>query len=136
MDRPRPRYGDRGGELIVVLDCSDLDRSASFWTAVLGYTDAGGGQTYRTLVPVEAFGIEILLQRVPEAKAAKNRMHLDLRTPDLESEVGRVRSLGGRQLTEEPQSEWGWTWHVLADPDGNELCILQPPSDYWTDQEQ
>jgi catechol 2,3-dioxygenase-like lactoylglutathione lyase family enzyme len=120
------------GELVLVLDCSDLDRSAEFWTGVLGYVWSGaGGDTYRSLMPADGVGVELLLQRVADVKGAKNRLHLDLRTRDLASEVVRVCALGGVLLTDEPLLEAGWTWDVLADPDGNELCVLQPPADYW-----
>jgi catechol 2,3-dioxygenase-like lactoylglutathione lyase family enzyme len=120
------------GELVVVIDCSDLDRSAEFWAGVLGYVrgDSTGGP-YLSLDPAGGEGVEILLQRVPEDKRAKNRVHLDLRTDDLESEVGRVLGLGAVVLTDQPISEGGWRWHILADPDGNEFCILQPPTSYW-----
>ena len=52
---------------------------------------------------------------------------LDLRTPDLDAEVRRVLGLGATLLTSEPVTEDGWSWHILADPDGNEFCVLQPP---------
>ncbi|WP_202869962.1 VOC family protein [Kribbella caucasensis] len=85
------------------------------------------GDRYLALVPADGAGIEILLQRVDDAKQGKNRLHLDLRTPDLTAEVTRVRALGATLLTEEPIKEHSWTWHILADPDANEFCILQPP---------
>jgi predicted enzyme related to lactoylglutathione lyase len=116
-------------ELVVVLDCADLDRSARFWGEVLGYraTSSDPGQ-YRRLLPIDGPGIELLLQRVPEPKTeVKNRMHLDLRVADLEAEVARVTAAGGRLITDEPVREDGWVWHVLGDPDGNEFCVLQPP---------
>jgi predicted enzyme related to lactoylglutathione lyase len=117
----------RGGELVVVVDCADLDRSARFWGGVLGYTARVSPHTvYRTLLPPDGRGIEILLQRVPEAKRGKNRLHLDLRTPDLDAEVSRAVALGATVLTDEPIDEDGFRWHVLADPDGNEFCILRP----------
>lgn len=114
----------------MVLDCADLDRSAAFWTTVLGYrrTTYGGGP-YLALVPEDGPGIELLLQRTPDGKTGKNRVHLDLRTTDLDAEVERVQAAGGVVLTGEPVVEHGWRWHVLADPDGNELCVLQPPDD-------
>ncbi len=62
----------------------------------------------------------------------KNRVHLDLRTRDLDGEVDRVTSAGATRLTPEPLLEGGWLWHVLADPDGNEFCVLQPPRSHWT----
>jgi predicted enzyme related to lactoylglutathione lyase len=130
MPQPYPN-----GELVIVVDCSDLDRSARFWSAVLGYTagppaagtDAATSDRYRGLQPESGAGIDVLLQRVPEVKHEKNRLHLDLRTPDLVAEVRRVTDLGATLLTSEPVTEDGWFWHVLADPDGNEFCVLQPP---------
>ncbi|WP_328291534.1 VOC family protein [Kineococcus sp. NBC_00420] len=117
------------GELIVVLDTSDLDRAADFWTTVLGYhRDGYGGGAYLSLVPSGGQGVELLLQRTGDQKSDKNRVHLDLRTEDLDGEVARVEAAGGVRLTSEAIVEHGWRWHVLADPDGNELCVLQPPS--------
>ena len=119
------------GELVVVVDCADLGRAAEFWTAVLGYADGGGGDTYRSLLPADGAGAEVLLQRTADAKQGKNRLHLDLRTRDLDAEVRRVTELGARRQTAEPLREHGWTWHVLEDPDGNEFCVILPPPEYW-----
>jgi predicted enzyme related to lactoylglutathione lyase len=69
---------------------------------------------------------------VPEKKGPKNRLHLDLRTRDLEGELQRVRALGAALVTQDPIEEDGWVWYVLSDPDGNELCIVRPPEDYWS----
>ncbi len=123
MPQPYPH-----GELLIVIDCSDLDRTARFWSEVLGYTSGQAGHaTYRSLQPESGAGIDVLLQRVPDVKRQKNRLHLDLRTPDLETEVRRVLDLGATLLTSQPVAEDGWSWHILADPDGNEFCVLQPP---------
>jgi predicted enzyme related to lactoylglutathione lyase len=130
MPQPYPH-----GELVVVIDCSDLDQSARFWSGVLGYTASTGPSSpgpasagsYRSLQPESGAGIDVLLQRVPEVKQEKNRLHLDLRTPDLEAEVSRALELGAVLLTRQPVAEDGWLWHILADPDGNEFCVLQPP---------
>ncbi len=130
MPQPYPN-----GELVIVIDCSDLDGAARFWGAVLGYEasppgDApAGSRRYCGLQPENGVGIDVLLQRVPDVKGQKNRLHLDLRTPDLDAEVRRVLGLGASLLTREPVVEHGWTWHILADPDGNEFCVLQPPAD-------
>jgi predicted enzyme related to lactoylglutathione lyase len=129
----------RGGDLVLVIDCSDLDRSAEFWAGVLGYTaEVTPSRRYRSLLPADADadadGIEILLQRVPEAKHEKNRLHLDLRTRDLEAEVSRVVGLGATAVSGQAVIEEGWRWHILADPDGNEFCVLQPPARYWPAQ--
>jgi predicted enzyme related to lactoylglutathione lyase len=124
------RFGGRDDvALVMVLDCADLDRSASFWCGVLGYrAEPAAPGPYRQLRPAGGDGIELLLQRVPESKTGKNRMHLDLRVPDLDAEVARVTALGASRITEDPVEEAGWSWHVLADPDGNEFCVLQPPA--------
>ena len=122
MPQPYPN-----GELVIVVDCSDLERSARFWCGVLGYTDSPPSGLYRALAPESGVGIDVLLQRVPDVKGQKNRLHLDLRTPDLDAEVRRVLDLGATLLTSEPVTEDGWSWHILGDPDGNEFCVLQPP---------
>jgi len=72
--------------------------------------------------------------RAAEAKSGKNRLHLDLRTADLDAEAGRVIALGAVRLTSTPVTEGGWSWHILAGPDGNEFCVLQPLAAYWEHQ--
>lgn len=123
------------GELVVVIDCAHLDRSAAFWTGALGYIREGAAVgRYQSLLPADGKGAEILLQRVREGKHGKNRVHLDLRTRELEPELQRLLGLGATLLTDQPVSEAGWRWYILGDPDGNEFCILQPPDSYWPDQ--
>src|ERR1700693_44106 len=106
--RRRPhRYSH--GELVIVIDCSDLGRSADFWTAVLGHVpEVTASKRYRSLIPADGDGIEVLLQQVPEDKQQKNRLHLDLRTGDLAAEVRRVLGLGATFVTTEPVVEYGW----------------------------
>jgi predicted enzyme related to lactoylglutathione lyase len=129
IPHPYPR-----GEVVVVIDCADLERAARFWTDVLGYVaEEPGGGPYQSLLPADGFGVEVLLQRTADAKHGKNRVHLDLRTRDLDAEVSRITALGASMLTDSPIVEGGWTWHMLADPDGNEFCVLRPPSAYWAD---
>lgn len=128
VERSGQRYV--GGELVVVIDCARLDRAAEFWCAMLGYVRAGdaeGNSRYLSLVPRDGAGIEVLLQRVADTKVVKNRVHLDLRTTDLEAEVQLARDAGAELVTDAPLVEDGWRWHVLTDPDSNEFCILQPP---------
>ncbi len=117
----------RNGVLAIVVDCADLDRSARFWTEALGYTAGPAGDRYRPLFPADGAGIEVLLQRAAGDRRHKNRVHLDLRTGDLAAETERICALGATRLTARPVTEDGWRWHILADPDGNEFCVLQPP---------
>ncbi|MBA8793949.1 putative enzyme related to lactoylglutathione lyase [Friedmanniella endophytica] len=117
------------GSVVLVLDCADLERAAAFWCAALGYrTPVPAVDPYLQLVPGAHGGLDVLLQRTTDVKHEKNWMHLDLRTPDLETETARLVDLGATLLTAEPVIEDGWRWHVLADPDGNELCVLEPPT--------
>ncbi|GIJ35061.1 VOC family protein [Micromonospora sediminimaris] len=124
------RFGGRSDVVLaVVLDCADLDRAGTFWCGVLGYVaEPLSPGRYRRLLPADGNGVELLLQWVPEPKTHKNRMHLDLRVPDLEAEVARLLSLGARCITDSVIEEDGWAWHVLADHDGNEFCVLRPPT--------
>src|ERR1700684_2417353 len=120
----------RNGELVIVIDCSDLERSARFWASVLGFT-AGRAATgpYRSVIPAGGQGIEVLLQRVPDDKRQKNRLHLDLRTADMDAEVSRILALGATLLTGQAVGEGGCRWHVPGLSDGNEFCVLQPPGE-------
>jgi len=110
--------------LVFVLDCQDPEVLALFWTKALRYWRVGTVGPYVQLGPLaEEQGPELLLQRVPEAKAGKNRMHLDIRTKDIEEEVERLCELGAT-LRSDKVEEDGVEWFVLADPEGNEFCVV------------
>jgi predicted enzyme related to lactoylglutathione lyase len=65
---------------------------------------------------------KLLLRRVTEPKAGKNRMHFDIETPDVDTEVARLEQLGAWRA-EEPGVEHGTRWVVMNDPEGNEFCV-------------
>ena len=115
----------------VTFDCADPRALARFWGQVTGWPvieePQPGYEESAVGMPGEGRP-RLYFVKVPERKTAKNRLHLDLRTPDLELEVRRVTGLGARLLTSEPVAEDGWFWHILADPDGNEFCVLKPLS--------
>jgi predicted enzyme related to lactoylglutathione lyase len=105
------------------LDCSNLDRMARFWTTAAGFVVEGVIEgRYVTLA---WDGITLTLQRVAEPKTVKNRMHLDLLVDDVNQAVRRLESLGATRLTASARQEFGQTWYVLADPEGNEFCVAQ-----------
>jgi predicted enzyme related to lactoylglutathione lyase len=106
----------------LVLDCADPDRLAAFWSAALGYTALGGAGNYVLLVDESGAQPKLLLQRVPEPKTAKNRMHLDIECADVAGEAARLEALGAVRI-QGPMSEHGSTWVVMHDPDGNEFCV-------------
>ena len=68
----------------------------------------------------------LLFLRVPETKVTKNRLHLDLRPDDQEAEVERLVDMGARPI-DIGQGQVGWV--VLADPEGNEFCVLASRQD-------
>lgn len=115
-------------ELAIVLDCADPVAVAPFWQTALGYEHgAGAGDPYVVLSDPAGRRPELLLQRVPEPRVGKNRMHLDLRVADLDAEVARLVAAGGRPVGGRVEED-GWVWQVLGDPEGNELCVLRPPA--------
>jgi predicted enzyme related to lactoylglutathione lyase len=76
------------------------------------------------LAPVSGMtGPKLALQRVPEPRALKNRMHIDIWVADIESEAARLEALGAKRLHEKPLAEHGFQWFQLADPEGNEFCV-------------
>ncbi len=107
----------------LVLDCSNPDELAKFWAPALGYTIVGGAGAYVMLLPSAPGPPQLLLQRVPEPKSAKNRMHLDIHAVDIDAEAERLEGLGARRVSSSPHEESGTRWHLMADPEGNELCV-------------
>jgi predicted enzyme related to lactoylglutathione lyase len=100
---------------------------APFWADALGYTigDMDNDGSYLDLVPPDRTMPVVYLQRVPEPKTVKNRLHLDLMTPDTQETIARLSSLGATLVgTPMTGSEGGW-WQVMADPEGNEFCVCR-----------
>ena len=103
------------------LDCTDLDRMTRFWRDAAGFEVAGGIEG--RYVSLRGHDVALTLQQVDEPKTVKNRMHLDLLVDDVELEVRRLEALGSTRLTPTAREEFGQTWFVLADPEGNEFCV-------------
>ena len=107
----------------LVIDCADPDKLAAFWAEALGIQKLGGAGQYVMLASPTGALPKLLLQKVDEPKAGKNRMHLDIETPDVEGEVARLEALGARRLEDSDRREFGERWWVMADPEGNEFCV-------------
>jgi predicted enzyme related to lactoylglutathione lyase len=107
----------------LVLDCRDPERLARFWAEALGYRILGSEGGYVVLADPDDRGPGLILQRVPEAKQTKNRMHVDLHPPDIEAEAHRLIGLGAVRLAAEPVEEHGGRWVLLADPESNEFYV-------------
>jgi predicted enzyme related to lactoylglutathione lyase len=114
------------------LDTPDPDRVASFWEAALGWRRTHDTPDEVVLEPPAGSpedGVvpDLLFLRVPEGKAVKNRWHPDLRPDDQAAEVARLESLGARRI--DVGQDDGASWVVMADPDGNEFCVLRAFTD-------
>jgi len=112
----------RNASLELVLDCSDPEKLMGFWRDALGYRVHYSEPSLAVLVPQDLNTSPLLLQRVPEPKVGKNRMHVDIVTDDVEIEVTRLEALGARRLHH--VRRFGPTrWVTMADPEDNEFCI-------------
>ncbi|MGW7469734.1 VOC family protein [Streptomyces xantholiticus] len=108
----------------IAIDCSDAPALARFWAAVLDWRVVYEDPE-EIIIGAGAGALPgIVFLTVPEHKSVKNRLHLDLRPEDQEAEVARIIGLGARRV-DVGQGE-DVTWTVLADPEGNEFCVLRP----------
>ncbi len=113
--------GSKFTELIV--DCADPSRLAAFWAAALGWQPTGSYDEGVEIAGPPGSGASLVFIRVPEAKTVKNRLHLDLRPDDQDAEVERVIARGATRA--DVGQDGSESWVVLADPEGNEFCILR-----------
>ncbi|GGR26684.1 VOC family protein [Streptomyces cinereoruber] len=108
----------------VTIDCADAYSLASFWAQVLGSKVSDEDEPGDEEALVESPGASLLFIQVPEPKAAKNRVHLDLQPQDRtrDEEVERLIGLGATLLDDRRNPD-GTGWATLADPEGNEFCV-------------
>ena len=110
----------------VTVDAADPRRLAEFWSEMLGYKVVYDSADEVAIEKADESGPAVLFIKVPDAKAGKNRMHLDLDPDDQAAEVDRALSLGATHVEIGQERDPDVTWKVLADPEGNEFCILTP----------
>lgn len=112
----------------VSVDSTDPRVPAAFWEQALGWRRTYEVDDEIVLEPAEGSpedGVspDLLFLKVPEGKSVKNRLHLDLRPTDRDAEVARLEGLGATQVSVGQGPDV--TWVVMADPDGNEFCVLR-----------
>jgi predicted enzyme related to lactoylglutathione lyase len=115
------------------VDANDPLALAHFWAAALGWqvADQSESSTEVSLVPTDDTRFKILFLPVPGKKSGPNRLHLDLTTTSLDDQqesVARLVELGARHIDIGQRPEEGHV--VLADPEGNELCIIEPHNNF------
>jgi predicted enzyme related to lactoylglutathione lyase len=105
----------------VMINCHDPSALMEFWSQIIGIEidHEFPGYIFGTRIPGNH--IRLAFQKVPEDKSVKNRLHLDMSHEDPEALIVKVESLGGSRI--EDHELGGFTWTVLADPEGNEFCV-------------
>jgi Glyoxalase-like domain len=123
---PRDRYVATGAVAAIVVDAADPPALARFWSGAAGWPLVASTATFASLRSAAGTGPFVEFLRVDEPKRVKNRIHLDVAPSpagDQAAEVDRLRALGA---TPADVGQRGVSWVVLADPEGNELCVLTP----------
>lgn len=116
--------------LALCLDAIDPDRMATFWAEALGW-DIGEADGETALVPTDDTGFVIVLEPTPIEKVGQNNIHLDLTTTSVDDQqdlIARLIDAGARPV-DVGQGEHE-THVVLADPEGNEFCVIEPQSSF------
>ncbi|MFF8605356.1 VOC family protein [Streptomyces sp. NPDC015346] len=108
----------------LAVDCHDLQAQARFWARVLDWKILFEAEDEIVIGADEHAWPGMCFLPVPESKTVKNRLHIDLSPDDQEAEVERIIGLGAKRV-DVGQGEDA-TWVVLADPEGNEFCVLRP----------
>ncbi len=108
--------------IAATIDCTDLERMTRFWGELLD-VEFQVVDHFGFLAHAPDRKVTLWIQRVPEAKAGKNRVHLDLVVENLDAALERVRLLGGS--VGDRQTWQGHIWNVCADPEGNVFDIMQ-----------
>jgi predicted enzyme related to lactoylglutathione lyase len=106
----------------IVIDAHDPRALAQFWADVLGYRVLYEDDEEVTIAKGDDSYPGVCFVPVDDAKAEKNRLHIDLNPDDQYAEVNRLLALGARRVN---IGQGDVTWVVLADPEGNEFCVLK-----------
>ena len=114
------------------IDCANAYELSEWWKQVLGYVDVADdpnepGHPECMILSPET-GHHVLFIEVPDVKQGKNRLHFDLRPTDgtRDQEVQRLLGIGATQVADQRDHYGpGVGWVVMADPEGNEFCVLR-----------
>jgi hypothetical protein len=109
------------GLAALAIDCADPPGLARWWSRLLGGEVEVDEEGDASLLTSDGLPIDFL--RVPDTKTVKNRLHLDLRSTDLEEATRQAEALGATRADDIYD---GGRWQVMRDPEGNEFCLLRP----------
>lgn len=105
----------------ICIDAHNPEALGAWWAQALGWPEHTDSDGYVVLTPPAGAGPTWLFVAVPDDKVVKNRVHPDFTPEDQQAEVDRLIDLGARRVDIGQREQ---TWVVLADPEGNEFCIL------------
>jgi predicted enzyme related to lactoylglutathione lyase len=110
----------------IVVDAHDLPGLARFWAQALDWKVLSEREREIVIGPDEDAPVGMCFMPVTDVKTVKNRVHLDLTSEaeDRQTEIERLLALGARQVNVGQTGAESWT--VLADPEGNEFCVIRP----------
>ncbi len=110
----------------IVIDAHDLPKLARFWTQALGWKVLSEREREIVIGTDENAPVGICFMPVTDQKIVKNRVHLDITTEaqDRDQEIARLLGLGAQRVDVGQTGKESWT--VLADPEGNEFCVIRP----------
>jgi len=118
----------------ITVDAHDPRALAEFWAKVLGWKIGEGGNEIEVWIerelgdPKNTGFPDILFLKNSDVKNVKNRLHLDLRPDDQDTEVRRLEKLGAKRIEIGQSADPDTSWVVMADPEGNEFCVLRARS--------
>jgi predicted enzyme related to lactoylglutathione lyase len=110
----------------IVVDTHDLPKLAQFWAQALGWNVLSERPAEIVIGPDVNAPVGMCFMPVADPKTVKNRLHLDITTSaeDRDQEIERLLALGARRVDIGQTGRESWT--VLADPEGNEFCVIRP----------
>ncbi len=114
----------------ITIDCENPRTLADFWAAALDWKITFEDENEVSLELLDGSPEvgripDLLFIKNPDLKSVKNRLHLDLRPLDQEAEVSRLESLGAKRIEIGQSDDIDTSWVVMADPEGNEFCVLR-----------
>jgi predicted enzyme related to lactoylglutathione lyase len=123
---PRDVYRDTGPVAAVVCDSASPAALAGFWELASGWVRHESAEGFVSFRAPQGVGPYLELLRTPDPKTVKNRLHLDVAPVKGEDHAAAVRQLEDAGATDADVGQGEVSWTVLADPEGNEFCVLSP----------
>ncbi|MDR6988492.1 hypothetical protein J2Y66_002996 [Paenarthrobacter nitroguajacolicus] len=123
---PRPIYQDTGPIATVVVNCADPRAMANFWNEATDWTLHEVNDDHARLRSSKGVGPYLELLRTPDPDGLQNRIHLDLMPYPGDDQAGEVARLHALGAADADVGQGDVSWRCLADPEGNEFCVLRP----------